>query len=689
MIRYVAATIAAVAIGMMPIGAAAQDKYPSKIIHIVVGVAPGGLIDVSARLLAKYLQPRLGQPIIIDNKPGANTTIGANAVLKAPADGYTLFYGGAMSASPIFVKNGGVDFVTQMKPVSLVLSAPFYLLVSSKVPAKSIQELSAYSKKNPLNYADNAPASALVMNAIAERTGLNFTAIPYKGSAPSLNALIADEIEMTLDTVPNYMQHIKSGKVRAMMSTGRARMQALPDVPTGIEAKIIDFNTGSDVRHLGTARHARRDRPAINDEIAAIAKDPEFIAKFREATQVDPLATSPAELLKVVEPIVRCTAGWPSASDSNRNERHDMKARSRYDVVVVGGGAAGVAAALGSARQGARTLLVERYGFLGGAATNSLVLTYCGFYVAGADAARAVGGVGWELLLELQRLGSTPQPVRSKSGNWLVMLDVEAAKFAFDNLVSCPNWTCVSTRGWSRRSPAGRITSVRLADHAGLHDVEAAAFVDASGEASLSAFAGATLLSARRPGRARAAGIASSALRWRAAWRGHRPGQNACARGSATTLTPAMPLHRADGGVLVRLPVSEDLWWMGIDLPTDGLRGDELATAEIAARRQAWEFLPFLREMPGFDKAFIVATGPQLGIRETRRPRSLGDVTGEDGRTGAGARTASGAAAGPWRCTKRLGGPCSCPLAAKGSSTSLRGDSGARESGICAWPGAL
>ena len=300
-IRYLAATIAAVAIGMMPIGAAAQDKYPSKIIHIVVGVAPGGLIDVSARLLAKYLQPRLGQPIIIDNKPGANTTIGANAVLKAPADGYTLFYGGAMSASPIFVKNGGVDFVTQMKPVSLVLSAPFYLLVSSKVPAKTIQELSAYSKKNPLNYADNAPASALVMNAIAERTGLNFTAIPYKGSAPSLNALIADEIEMTLDTVPNYMPHIKSGKVRAVMSTGRTRTQALPDVATGIEAKVIDFNTGSVFGLWAPPGTPDAIVQRLNTEIAAVAKDPEFREAFLKATQTEPLSSTPAELLKVIE----------------------------------------------------------------------------------------------------------------------------------------------------------------------------------------------------------------------------------------------------------------------------------------------------------------------------------------------------------------------------------------------------
>jgi FAD dependent oxidoreductase len=307
----------------------------------------------------------------------------------------------------------------------------------------------------------------------------------------------------------------------------------------------------------------------------------------------------------------------------------------RYDVVVVGGGAAGVAAALASAREGARTLLVERYGFLGGAATHSQVLTYCGFYVAGPEAARAVGGVGWDLLLELSRLGLDTAPVRSKSGNWLVMLDVEAAKFAFDNLVvASPGLDLrFHTRLVSAQTEPGRITSVRLADHAGLHDVEAAVFVDASGEASLSAFAGAAL---SQPGGAGAVvqpatlpvhfgGVPSNVAIEREALADVTASYNAAAE---------HPIHRCDGGVLVRLPVSGGLWWMGIDLDTDGLHGADLARAELAARRQAWAFLPYLRRMPGFEKAFIQATGPQLGIRETRRPRSLGDVTAEDGRLG-------------------------------------------------------
>ena len=315
-----------------------------------------------------------------------------------------------------------------------------------------------------------------------------------------------------------------------------------------------------------------------------------------------------------------------------------MSTKHRYDVVVVGGGSAGVAAALGAARQGARTLLVERYGFLGGAATHSLVLTYCGFYVAGEQASRAIGGVGWELLQELERLGVDSLPVRSKSGNWLVMLDVEALKFAFDTLVCAPNLDLrFHTRLVSTTVESGRIVTVCLADHAGLHEIEASAFVDASGEASLSAFAGAAFSQPGGPGAhlqpgslpVHLGGVPGDVQVGAAIDRDKLSAIVARYNAQATT-----PLHRADGGVLVRLPVSDGVWWMGVDLVTGGLHGNDLAAAEIAARRQAWEFLPFLRELPGFENAFILTTGPQLGIRETRRPRSVGDVTAEDCRTG-------------------------------------------------------
>ena len=302
-IRTLSCILVAGTMGMIPTGAAAQGTYPNKVIRFIVGVAPGGLIDVTARLTAQALAPRLGQMIVIENRPGANTTIGANAVRLAAPDGYTFFFGGVMSASPIFVKNQPVDFVTQMKPVSLVLSAPFYLLINSSVPAKNVQELVAYSKQHPgeLNFSDGAPLSTMVMHVLAERTGLTYTPIPYKGSAPSLQALVAGEVQMTLDTVPNYLQHIKAGKVRAVMNTGPARMAALPDVPAGAEIKGIDFTAASVLSLWAPPGTPDAIIQRISGEIATVAKDPEFREKFRTATHVDPVASTPAELLQAIE----------------------------------------------------------------------------------------------------------------------------------------------------------------------------------------------------------------------------------------------------------------------------------------------------------------------------------------------------------------------------------------------------
>lgn len=301
-VRTVCGILAAGTVTLMPLTALAQGDYPTRPIRIVVGVAPGGLIDVTVRLTGAHLSQRLGQPVVIENRPGANTTIAANAVLNAPADGYTFFYGGAMSASPIFSKNQPVDFVKQMKPVSLVVSAPFYLLVSSKVPARTIQELVAYSKQNPgkLNFAQTTPHTTLVMHAIAERTGLTFAPIPYKGSAPAMAALVAEQVDMTLDTVPNYLPHIRSGKVRALMGTGGTRLSALRDVPTGAESKIIEFTTGSVFTLWAPPGTPDAVVQRVSAEIAAIAKESGFVEKFRAAAQADPIGSTPAELLDAV-----------------------------------------------------------------------------------------------------------------------------------------------------------------------------------------------------------------------------------------------------------------------------------------------------------------------------------------------------------------------------------------------------
>ncbi len=304
------------------------------------------------------------------------------------------------------------------------------------------------------------------------------------------------------------------------------------------------------------------------------------------------------------------------------------KARGgRYDVVVVGGGAAGMSAAVAATRMGAKVALIERYGFLGGAAANSLVLAYCGFFLKGPEPVFAVGGIGVELLAMLAKIGQDIAPIRSSSGNWIVMLDPEAVKLAFDQLTDMNGLETLLHSGVTAVStkPSG-IGAITVTDHAGSYGITAAAFVDASGEAALASHAGLEMTTDSRAGDhvqpasmpVRIGGVSAGVTFDREQMTQLIAEHNACSD---------VPIHRTDGGVMLRLPTSNDYWWMTIDLVTDGLSGASLGNAEREARRQAWRNLQLLRQMPGFENAFISATGPQIGIRETRRPHSRNDLT--------------------------------------------------------------
>ena len=329
--------------------------------------------------------------------------------------------------------------------------------------------------------------------------------------------------------------------------------------------------------------------------------------------------------------------------------RHPAGARraQRYDVVVVGGGAAGVAAAVGAARRGARTLLVERYGFLGGEAANANVLSYCGFFVAGERPRPAVGGVGQAVLGELAALGYDTTPIRAPSGNWIVMLDPEAIKRAMDRVTAVPGLDCrLHAHLVAAQRDGARIGRVSVHDAAGVLDVEADAFVDASGDAVLGFAAGAATIEGTEPGRGRQ--VASFPVRF-----GGVPTAVSVDRAALATLMPRFdngdgPARvRAHGGHFIRLPGSGDLWWMGIDAVTGGLDSLDLAAAERGARTLAWRFLEFARaNLPGFAHAHIVATGPQLGIRDSRQVVTRYRLRDDD--LAAGRQRDDGIALGCW-----------------------------------------
>jgi tripartite-type tricarboxylate transporter receptor subunit TctC len=229
--------------------AAAQSNFPNKPIRIVVGFPAGGPLDQHARLLTDKLQGILGQPITVDYKSGAGGIVGAQDVMKSPADGYTLMLAntGVLVINPGLYSKLPYDTLKDFTPIARTAMQPLALLVNPKVPANTLPEFVKYAKANPgkINYgsAGNGGSSHLVPEMFKSATGIFMVHIPYRGSAPAFTDLIAGQVQFMAESIPQAAQYHKQGKVRALAVTSRERNPAMPDVPTVMETKMAkDFD---------------------------------------------------------------------------------------------------------------------------------------------------------------------------------------------------------------------------------------------------------------------------------------------------------------------------------------------------------------------------------------------------------------------------------------------------------------
>jgi tripartite-type tricarboxylate transporter receptor subunit TctC len=287
-------------IGQLLNAPAYAQNYPSKPIRIIVPYAPGGTTDILARTVGQKLQEKWGQPVIVDNRPGANGIIGTEMVAKAPADGYTLGIAspGTHAINASLYPKLQYDTVKDFTPVTLAVMAPFLFVVHPSVPANSIKELIAYAKSKPgqLSYASGGSGSSqhLAMEQFKSMAGLDITHVSYKGSAASYTDLLGGQVLMEIDVLPTALPHVKTGKLRALATGSAKRLPLLPDLPTIAESGLPGYESTSWYGFVAPANLPKNIITQLNTEITRILNAPDVREKLEKAGLVV-VASTPEE----------------------------------------------------------------------------------------------------------------------------------------------------------------------------------------------------------------------------------------------------------------------------------------------------------------------------------------------------------------------------------------------------------
>jgi tripartite-type tricarboxylate transporter receptor subunit TctC len=279
------------------------QAYPSRPVRLIIGYPPGGSADITARLTGQWLSERLGQPVVIESRPGAATNLATEAVVRASPDGYTLLLVAPANAiNATLYDKLSFDFLRDIVPVAGIIRFPNVVVVNPSLPIKTIPELIAYAKANPgkLNMASSGNGSTIHMSGELFKmlTGINMVHVPYRGGAPALTDLIAGQVHVMFDNIPTSAEHIKAGRLRGLAVTSAARSQVLPDLPT-----VADFLPGYEASAwygLGAPKNTPDEViDKINKGMNAVLADPKPQARFAELG-ASLLPGSPADFSRLV-----------------------------------------------------------------------------------------------------------------------------------------------------------------------------------------------------------------------------------------------------------------------------------------------------------------------------------------------------------------------------------------------------
>jgi tripartite-type tricarboxylate transporter receptor subunit TctC len=266
---------------------ARAQSYPAKPVRLIIGYPPGGSADITARLTGQWLSERLGQPVVVESRPGAATNLATEAVVRASPDGYTLLLVAPANAinATLYDNKLSFDSLRDLVPVAGIIRFPNVVVVNPSLPIKTIPELIAYAKANPgkLNMASSGNGSTIHMSGELFKmlTGINMVHVPYRGGAPALTDLMGGQVQVMFDNVPTSAEHIKAGKLRGLAVTSTARSEVLPDLPT-----VADFLPGYEASAwygLGAPKGTPDEViDKVNKAMNAILADPKSQARFKE-----------------------------------------------------------------------------------------------------------------------------------------------------------------------------------------------------------------------------------------------------------------------------------------------------------------------------------------------------------------------------------------------------------------------
>lgn len=274
------------ALSLLTMTAGAADVFPSRLVKIIVPTAPGGAIDTTARVVAERLQAKWGQPVIVENHPGAAMRVGADLASKATPDGYTLLvaHDGTMAMNPVVYPDLTYNPEKDFAPVALVSSIPEVLMVNKDVPAASLKELIDLAKKEPgkLNHASGGTATLLALELLKAMAGIEITSVPYRGGAPAVRGVIGGEVQIIIADISTGGPGLQSPSVRPLAVTTMTRLKEYPDLPTFDEQGVKGYDVQTWMGMFAPAKTPKDVLAKIEAAVKEVVANPEVRAKFEK-----------------------------------------------------------------------------------------------------------------------------------------------------------------------------------------------------------------------------------------------------------------------------------------------------------------------------------------------------------------------------------------------------------------------